>query len=123
MDEGIELPDTLSVYSGPYPDEDRLAQISAADSIKDGPRWLVDTFPKLVTELAPYGQCEVTHGVGILGNPEFVISFSTGGWSGCEDFIDAVLQNTMLNVMYYSAWKRGGHYEFRVSESQYRGNK
>jgi hypothetical protein len=110
-----ELPDTLDCDDAPYPDETRLQQIREGDAVHHGARWMVETFPKLAEELAPYAYCEITHGADVLGYPEHVISFSTSGWSGCEDFIEAVLGNTMLHMMYYSAWKRGGHHEFRVS--------
>ena len=108
------LPESLECDSGPYPDDDCLQQIRDADAMRDGARWMVEMFPELASELEPYAHCEVTIDVDVFGNPEHVISFSTGGWSGCEDFINAVLGNVLLNVMYYSAWKRGGHYEFRV---------
>lgn len=106
----MTLPDTLDVDDDGYPDEARLAEISAADAVEDGARWMVETFPKLAASLG-YGHVDVTD---VFGEPEKRIEFSTGGWSGCEDFIAAVLQNTMLNAMYYHSWQRGGHHEFRV---------
>lgn len=111
------LPDTLDVDSDGYPSEARLEQIRTADTVGTGARWMVETFPKLCEELRPYAYCEVTYGWDIMQEPEYVIGLSTLGWSGCEDFINAVLGNMMLNVMYYSAWRRGGHHEFRVSKS------
>lgn len=96
------LPDTLNCDAAPYPDDAILEQIRTADSVET-------TFPKLAAELAPYSLCELSD-----DDEYHIITFVTGGWSGCEDFIGAVLGNMMLRVMYYSAWKRGGWHEFRV---------
>ncbi len=107
------LPDTLDVDDDGYPDDARLEQIRTADSVGTGGRWLIETFPELAKSLG-YASCEVTDGLDILDHPEKRITFSTGGWSGCEDFIAAVLGNLMINMMFYYSWQRGGHYELRV---------
>ena len=41
---------------------------------------------------------------------------STGGWSGNEEIIDAILGNVYLthSKMKYIGWKRGGHYTFEI---------
>ena len=104
------LPDTLDCDAAPYPSEARLEQIRTADSAETGAHWMVHTFPKLCEELKPYAVCEVA-----VKGSEYRVRFSTSGWSGCEDFIAAVLGNTWINMMYYQSWRRGGHYEFRVT--------
>ena len=37
---------------------------------------------------------------------------STGGWSGNEDIIQALMENTMFHLMYWLESTRGGHYVF-----------
>lgn len=41
------------------------------------------------------------------------IYFSTGGWSGAEDLIEALLNQFWIKH-YHTVWKRGGHFEFEV---------
>jgi hypothetical protein len=103
------LPTTLNVDADGYPDDAALEQIRTADATATGARWMVETFPKLAAELAPYGQCGLSE-----NDDEHFITFVTLGWSGCEDFIAAVLGNGMLRGPYYSAWRRTGWHEFRV---------
>lgn len=52
--------------------------------------------------------------------PEFIqplpqggYSFSTGGWSGNEDLMQALEENRPVYFMYWYASLRGGHYEYR----------
>jgi len=44
------------------------------------------------------------------------IFFSTGGWSGNEDIIDAIERNIFLTHFKLSlvSWKAGGHYGFEL---------
>jgi hypothetical protein len=52
-----------------------------------------------------------------IGEKNEVLSLhiSTGGWSGNEDIIEALLANQMVQVLTYTSWRRGGHYEFEIS--------
>lgn len=43
-----------------------------------------------------------------------VITASTGGWSGNEDLIGALRENTILWAMSWWEIRRGGHYVFKV---------
>lgn len=36
----------------------------------------------------------------------------TGGWSGNEEIINALQENTMFWALYFQMMKRGGHYYF-----------
>ena len=39
----------------------------------------------------------------------------TGGWSGNESLINALLENKMFCMMWYYSWERGGHYVFKIN--------
>lgn len=43
-------------------------------------------------------------------------SFSTGGWSGNEDLIRALQQNTVAWGLCWVSSERGGHYRFELPE-------
>lgn len=45
-----------------------------------------------------------------------IYTFSTGGWSGNEMLVDAMQRNDFLWMLSWYSIRRGGHYEFRVSE-------
>lgn len=52
------------------------------------------------------------------GNKELLVSYHTRGWSGAEEIIDKILENTAINALYYAKWERGGHYYFLVPADQ-----
>jgi len=45
-----------------------------------------------------------------------MLQLHTGGWSGNESIIDAILSNIYLTqfAMRYIMWTRGGHYCFKI---------
>lgn len=45
---------------------------------------------------------------------EWVATFVTGGWSGCEDVI-GVVSETAFSFSFHSLWKRGGLWEYRIN--------
>ena len=46
-------------------------------------------------------------------NEGAVLKLHTGGWSGNEDIVSALKENTVFWLLYWYSSKRGGHYEFR----------
>jgi hypothetical protein len=42
------------------------------------------------------------------------VEFHTGGWSGNEDLINALLENRLVCI-WYESWRRGGHYYFEIN--------
>ncbi len=46
--------------------------------------------------------------------PIIKLKLHTGGWSGNELLIDALLSNQMFKMMWYCQWNRGGHYRFEI---------
>jgi len=67
---------------------------------------------ELMQEIVPlfeqYGRCEYRDIDGVW---EVV----TGGWSGCEQVIQCLQENTMFWVMCWRLSKRGGYYEFKTT--------
>lgn len=45
------------------------------------------------------------------------LHLSTGGWSGNEDRIEAMMKNRMFWIMYWESTRRGGHYTFDISRT------
>lgn len=43
-----------------------------------------------------------------------VIKISTGGWSGNESIIEAMMQNNLLWNIHWCQSRRGGHYTFEM---------
>lgn len=48
-------------------------------------------------------------------SPVINLELHTGGWSGNEVIISALLQNRMFITMWYKKWERGGHYYFEIN--------
>jgi len=46
------------------------------------------------------------------------VYMSTGGWSGNEDIISAMMENHMFLSLYWQKSRRGGHYTFKLRELQ-----
>jgi len=47
---------------------------------------------------------------------DFFWHLSTGGWSGNEDLIGAMQENTMFWLMCWVSSKRGGHFVFELKK-------
>ncbi|MGO8847925.1 MAG: hypothetical protein ACLQFI_21900 [Methylocella sp.] len=48
-----------------------------------------------------------------LGSPADFIEFHTGGWSGAEELIAAMLEQFWIRY-FHTKWSRGGHYTFEI---------
>ena len=54
-----------------------------------------------------------SHGETDLGSPADFIEFHTGGWSGAEELIAAMLEHFWIRY-FHTKWSRGGHYTFEI---------
>lgn len=46
---------------------------------------------------------------------ELHLELHTGGWSGNEDLINAIMENEWFKRLWYAEWRRGGHYKFIIN--------
>ena len=88
-----------------YPTDDSLEQVKAYNG----------SHQRLMSEIAYYfgkhGSCEFEGGIG---RKKTIWKVSTGGWSGCEDLIGALQENTIFWMMCWVSSRRGGHFEFET---------
>ena len=84
-----------------YPSERTLDAIT---TFRGSPEQLLEAVRPL---FEPYGRCEQK------GN---IWSVATGGWSGCESVIRAMLENRLFWGMAWYQSKRGGYYEFHLPD-------
>jgi hypothetical protein len=98
-------PDDMEVEDG-YPSDAAVEAIGMV-AIADAARWMRDVFPLALGSI-PYAlvECEDEE-------DDRVIHVSTGGWSGVEAVVWAVLDHPIMRL-YRSSEQRGGHYVFRV---------
>jgi hypothetical protein len=83
-------------------------------SAKEAAQFLVETFPKAV-RLMWCPSVEVTEESDGIQDC-WKIRFATGGWSGAEELIDAVLAHFWMRH-HHTVWKRGGLYIFEVPKA------
>lgn len=88
-----------------YPTEETLDKIREWD-YKEGYHALME-FVKAIWRYADSGY---------WWQEENEYTISTGGWSGNEDIIGSLMDNTMFWIMCWYSSKRGGHYVFEVRE-------
>ena len=106
--------DSLEVDKRGYPSDNILDSIRCLqfDGVEEAKRFMRSNFLRLASQL-PYGTVRSEKIEDDLSDMQTEIVFATGGWSGCEDFINAVLENNTLRMFYYQ-WNRGGRHVFRV---------
>ncbi len=104
------FPTDLEVDDG-YPNEDRVAEIAMV-SIRRSDEWLRNVFP-VEMECLPCASVSVEDFAEWTGESVKRISVSTGGWSGCESVIGAVLDHPIMR-MRLDYERRGGHFVFLV---------
>jgi hypothetical protein len=103
---GGTFPEDFKVNKDGYPDDSTLEEIAMV-AVDDSERWLRDVFPSAVMAI-PYAKVDVED----VGD-ERRINFWTGGWSGCESVIGAILDNPVMRL-YLMTESRGGRYVFVV---------
>ncbi len=84
-----------------YPTEETLNAIS---KYKGSYKTLMNEIAFL---FADYGRCE-------FRDIDSAWEVATGGWSGCEEVIGALRENTMFWMMCWRLSKRGGYFEFET---------
>lgn len=103
-----------------YPTDEELVDIRNWD-VGDLPGWFayIKQAGHYWNMTDPWGWNE-EDGVDGLGHPARVYRISTGGWSGNEEIIAAMRDNT---ACWHSTWestRRGGHYEFAIPTKEAR---
>ena len=86
-----------------YPEEDDLKKIKEWDIVKDrnGLIWFIQS----LWQWEDYFIYAYPH-----------LELHTGGWSGHEDIISALKENTLFWLCYWYMSKRGGHYYFKMNQ-------
>ena len=89
-----------------YPDEASLKEIKEWDIFSQGISGLLD----LIGENTNWADRQIY----ITGERVIRFEYSTGGWSGNEDVIDALHHNFIFWSMFWEKSIRGGHYYFKI---------
>lgn len=97
--------DCAELDENEYPTEPTLRQIAS---------WTYEKgFRELMEFIKPcfsgYGRIE-------LRDIDNTYEVATGGWSGCEDVIQALQENHVFWGVCWMLSKRGGYYEFKIRE-------
>jgi len=99
-----------------YPTEELLSQIKNYDPIKSG---FIDLM-HLVYDNWIY---DFPYKSFYKDGDKYVYTLSTGGWSGNEELIDALMENHLWWMFSWYSSRRGGHYEFRIKTKEKRRNR
>lgn len=96
-----------------YPTEEELRAIRKWD-IKDFPRLL-----DFVEERWTYEKCTKRETIKDVYKRELLEwTLITGGWSGNESLVNALLGNQFFELLWYYQWERGGKHVFRINPEQ-----
>jgi hypothetical protein len=104
-------PTDLEIDGDGYPNEDRVDEIGMVAMV-DARRWLHDEFSELWASI-PSAGISGREVQDTMGRAAKEIRIATGGWSGCESVIDAVLKHVMM-ARYCTERRVGGGYTFVV---------
>lgn len=94
-----------------YPAEASLKQIAEWDLTKQDIYGLLD----LVKENTQWEDRQIH----IIGKRVLRFEYHTGGWSGNEEVIGALQQNTFFWILFWQKSLRGGHYYFRIEHPEW----
>ena len=90
-------------------DSDDYPTDKTLKSIRDWPE--TKSWEELMEQISflfdPYGRCQYNESRKIW-------EVATGGWSGCEDIIGALEENSMFWLFCWVSSKRGGYFEFET---------
>ncbi len=103
------FPEDLEIDDG-YPSDARVEEIGLV-CVLDARRWLRDVMPSAINAL-PCGHAEVEPSTE-YGQPSVRITVTTGGWSGVESVVYAVLDHPIMRRCLVER-RRGGLYVFEV---------
>ena len=110
--------ESLEIDRDGYPDDaaiDAITSMGEGDwDFEEAERFMRNDFARLAKELSYASVWEET----VEDGDEHEIGFTTGGWSGCESFINAVLSVKPIRMMFYYSWTRGGRYTFRFRKKK-----
>ena len=109
-----------------YPTETELKQIKEWDITNSEDLLDIAQFVMVVWNWGePY--CKLSRRIKDRGFKEGEyyrkLTLSTGGWSGNEDLIGALMQNWLWWSMCFCSHHTGGHYVFRIYEEAIKKNK
>ena len=90
-----------------YPTDEELQRLREWDDFNDLRGWL--EFAKEVGNYWPEDHFWTE-------DPGGIFHISTGGWSGNEDIIGAMQENSICWTQTWVSHHRGGHYEFKLPE-------
>jgi len=102
----------IEIDNDGYPTDEALEAIKKVE-FKDAAQWLID-FGALKL---PYSNTKILYRDDDIYGPCNIIWFATGGWSGNESIMDAVLSNFAFHHLYWR-WQSGGLHQFRIPEKQ-----
>jgi hypothetical protein len=105
-------PMDLEVDGHGYPSDMAIECISMV-SLRDAGPWLYREFPRVWRQMAPYARVDVRDEADITAKPCRRIYVATGGWSGCESVINAVMGHPVMRT-YCREQLSGGGYTFEV---------
>ncbi len=103
----------LSFDHGPYPSEAMLDGVRAIQDADEARLFMLETLDE-IRDLMPYMGITRIDRENDFDKPIAEITLTTGGWSGCEDLIEAMNSTVVIGMMWHSKWERGGRFTYEV---------